>query len=60
VLKGRSNNKEAHDHILNALMCRWLNMNPLELKRLPFNELRKYKIIFTSIMQEKPGLLFGL
>ena len=59
MLKGRSDNAETKDILLNMMLCKWLNMTPMELNRLPFHELDKYKIVYTTIMEVKPELLFG-
>jgi hypothetical protein len=59
-LKDRSRDGEASEAIIDALLCRWLNVNPLELKRLPYEVLQRYKAVYESILENKPELLLGL
>jgi len=57
VLKGRSSNPEAMKEINEFLLIKHLNMTPVSIKRLPYEDKIKYTIIINEMMATSPQLL---
>jgi len=57
VLKGRSSNSEAMKEINEFLLIKHLNMTPVSIKRLPYEDKIKYTIIINEMMATSPQLL---
>jgi len=57
VLKGRSSSPEVVKEIQEFLLIKHLNMTPVSLKRLPYEDKVKYTILINEIMSTAPQLL---
>ena len=57
MLKGRSSNPEATREIHEFLLIKHLNMTPVSIKRLPYEDKVKYTIIINELLATAPSLL---
>lgn len=60
VLKGRSQNPEALNQIIEILMCKNLNLNPMQLKKMAYEDFIKHKLIISTILSVEPKLLINM
>jgi len=57
VLKGRSSSPEIVKEIQEFLLIKHLNMTPVSIKRLPYEDKIKYTILINEMMATSPQLL---
>jgi len=57
VLKGRSSSPEIMKEINEFLLIKHLNITPVELKRLSYEDKYKYSVIINEMMGNSPQLL---
>lgn len=57
MLKGRSSNPEATKELQEFLLIKHLNMTPVSIKRLPYEDKIKYTILINELLNTAPSLL---